>query len=72
MLGSNPVPEFIDPDWGDKVELRHRVVVRAHRATWAGGPVRQPNAGGDFISPVRVYEFGYRTVGNFGIGSQMF
>ncbi len=34
----------------------------ARHALWAGGPVRQPYARVDFISPVRVYEFGYWSV----------
>jgi hypothetical protein len=28
---------------------------------YPGGPERQPYAGVDFISPVRIYEFGFRT-----------
>ncbi len=46
-----PVAEFIDPDWGDKVNsgLGLSLVVPARQATWAGGPVRQPYVGVDFI-----------------------
>jgi hypothetical protein len=41
----NPEAEFIDPDWGDKVNS-----VIGLSATWAGGgPVRQPYAGVDLI-----------------------
>ncbi len=54
------VGEFIDPDWGDKVnQLWHRVVVLARQTTWDGGPVRQPYAGVDFIPQSGIYEFGY-------------
>jgi hypothetical protein len=48
------VAEFIDPDWGDKVNS-------GPPATWAGGPVRQPYAGVDFIPQSRIYEFGYKS-----------
>ncbi len=37
-----PEAKFIVPDRGDKVDLRHTVVVQARQATLAGGPVRQP------------------------------
>jgi hypothetical protein len=49
------VAKFTVPDWGNS-QLRQWVVVPARQP---GGPVRQPNAGVDFIPPVRDYEFGY-------------
>ncbi len=39
MRGSDTEAKFFVPDW-----LWHKVVVPARRATWAGGPVRQPYA----------------------------
>ncbi len=52
--------DFVDPDWEDKVNFRHRVVVLARQATWAGGPVRQPYAVVvNFIPQSEIYEFGY-------------
>ncbi len=42
-------------------QLRHRVVVRARQATWAGGPLRQPFAGVDFIPWSWIYVFGFCT-----------
>ncbi len=51
----NPEAEFIDPDWGFKVNSGIGL-----SATWAGGgPVRQPSAVVDFIPQSWIYEFGY-------------
>ncbi len=36
-----------------------------------GGPVRQPYAGVDFISPVRIYEFGYWPLYEVGSDSRI-
>ncbi len=33
------VAEFIDSDWGDKVQLRHGVVLPARQATWFENPM---------------------------------
>jgi hypothetical protein len=49
------VAEFIVPDWGDKVNSGIGLSYRP-----AGGPVRQPYGGVDYISPVRDHEFGLR------------
>jgi hypothetical protein len=45
------VAKFIVPHWGGKSQLWHRVVVPARQATitQAGGPVRQPYAGVNYI-----------------------
>jgi hypothetical protein len=43
------VTEFIDPDGGDKVNSGIGFSYQARQATWAGGPVRQPYAGVNFI-----------------------
>ncbi len=53
------VAEFIDPDWGDKVNSGYWVVVPACQATQAVWPIRQPFAGVDFIPQSWIYEFGY-------------
>ncbi len=39
-----------------------RDVVPARLLMQPGGPVRQPYSGVDLISPVRIYEFGYRGI----------
>jgi hypothetical protein len=54
------MPEFIDPDWGDKVNSGIGLSHLPARL-WAGGPYDgQPYAGNDFIPQSWIYEFGYR------------
>ncbi len=53
----------------DTRQLWHRFVVPARQP---GGPVRQPYAGVDFISPVRDYEFGYIIVKCVAVRVQVF
>ncbi len=43
------VATFIVPDWGEKSQLWHRVVVPARQAAYAGGPVRQSYARVNYI-----------------------
>ncbi len=52
------VDEFIVPDWGEKVNSGLGWQT-GPPGNLAGGPVRQPYAGVDFIPPVRNYEFCY-------------
>ncbi len=54
-----PVAEFIDPWLGDKVNSGLGLSYRNARLYMAGGPVRQPYAGVDFIPQSRIFEFGY-------------
>jgi hypothetical protein len=51
------VTEFIDPDGGDKVNSGIGFPYPARQATWAGGPVRQPYAGVNFIAQSGIHEF---------------
>jgi hypothetical protein len=44
---------------GGQSQIRHRAIVLGRQHMQSGGPVRQPYAGVDFISPVRIYELGY-------------
>jgi hypothetical protein len=58
----NPVAEFHRRPTGEIKStplLRHRVVVPARKATWDGGPVRQPFPGVNFILQSWIYEFGH-------------
>ncbi len=50
------VAEFIDPDWGGKVNSN---IGLSFRPAGAGGPARQPYAEVDFIPLSWIYEFGY-------------
>ncbi len=54
------VDEFMDSDWGDKVNSRIGLsLIPDRQATWvAAVPVRQPYAGVDFIPQSGIYEFG--------------
>ncbi len=58
LLNRSPVAEFIDPwpDWG--IILTPAKGCRTG-TLMAGGPVRQPYAGVDFIPQSGIYEFGY-------------
>jgi len=59
---SSTVAEFIDSDWGDKINSGIGLSYRPASHTWAGGAVRQPYAKVDFIPQSWIYEFGYRPV----------
>ncbi len=60
---ASSVAEFIDLDWGNKVNSGVRVVAQARQATWAGGgPVWQPYAGvsGSMSSATALAYLGFR------------
>jgi hypothetical protein len=57
-FGTHTVAEFMDPDWGEKVN------VSIGLSYWpaglcAGRPVRQLYVGVNFIPQSEIYEFGY-------------
>jgi hypothetical protein len=59
----NPVAEFKDPDWGDKVNSGiglglSYLPARLHGLT---GRYEKPYAGVNFIPQSGIYEFGYCT-----------